>query len=138
MIDTKVVVSSFKAMRVAFEAIAQGKALAAEQRRRRVAAIDSVRQAALATKAYLYDTEIRGQPSDRSREAELAQHWRAAGTAMEAYDQRLYNIANLKALGWSDPREWDNVKISPEKLKVDVLLQQCDWLLAHPDEPSPI
>jgi hypothetical protein len=96
----------------------------------RHAAIDSVYHAALATKAYIHDRDTTGSV-DRLREVSLSEKWQQAASRIREYDQQLFNIARLKALGWADPNAWSELPIDPATLKLDLILEQCQWLRQH-------
>jgi hypothetical protein len=83
--------------------------------------------AVVATKAYLYELHQGHEPS-RSQERELSHKWQHAAMAISEYDYELYMSAQLKALGWADPREWKRAEMRPWTIKLDVIIEQCQWL----------
>jgi hypothetical protein len=102
----------------------RGAAKTEEQR----SAIYSVRAAVTATKAYLYDkSELKNE--NRETEHELAHIWQEASRAIHSVDNGLAQIAQLKALGYADPREWRKVGELGEAVKLDKIIEQCNWLL---------
>lgn len=136
MLEAKVIVDCFRAIRDVLSDANKAEDQRRARSRERARAIGAVRAAALATKAYLYDTRVQGTPVDRVREADLSRLWQEAADAIREYDFDLFSISNVKALGWSDPREWEEIEIPEAKLKVDLLIRQCDWLLEHSDSPG--
>src|SRR5436309_4964773 len=92
---------------------------------KRAAAIDTVEEAALATQAYLHETETAQIDQDRQRERELSQLWRKASSAIENYDYQLAENSRVKALGWADPNQWKQAELPEAKLNVALLLEQC-------------
>lgn len=98
-----------------------------EEISQRFEAIDAVLKAAISTKAYLYDLKETGN-KNREREIELAHQWRIASKAIREYDYELYRISQLKSIAWADHREWDSISINPKKIKLDLIIKQCQWL----------
>lgn len=97
------------------------------ERRRKQEAVGYVMDAVVLTKGYLYDLE-QGSPSSRDREHEVSRAWQRAANFIREYDYQLYNSAQLKAMGWSDPREWRKVEERPWAVKLDNISAQCRWL----------
>lgn len=95
----------------------------AQARRHRQDAVGLVMHAVVATKGYLYDLE-RGSPASRDMELSISQSWQRAAMAIREYD----NSAQLKAMGWADPREWKNAESRPWAIKLDNIFAQCKWL----------
>lgn len=83
--------------------------------------------AVIATKAYLYNLE-QGEPVARVQEQEISLAWQRAATAIREYDRELYQSAELKALGWADPREWRRASSRPWAIQLDAIIDQCHWL----------
>ncbi len=98
--------------------------------KKRIIAINEIMEAVLATRAYLYDSEQWGNV-DRQREADIAKTWQKAGMAIMEYDYDLWEVSKMKALGWSDPEGWQRVNVNPEAIKLDKIIEQCEWLLAN-------
>ena len=98
-----------------------------EALRRRSEAIRLVMDAVVATKAYVFERDEQGKVS-RADERELSRKWQMASMAISEYDFELYQSARLKALGWADPREWKRAAHRPEAIKLDLIIDQCDWL----------
>ncbi len=65
---------------------------------------------------------------DRDRERTLALAWQHAASAINRYDSELFEVSEVKALGWADPKEWERSAVTPEKLKLDIIIQQCRHL----------
>lgn len=91
-------------------------------------AINSVMEAAISTKAYLYDSKTLGEAS-REKETELAQKWQRAAGAIRDFDENLFISSQVKALGWADPREWEKAKDRAITVNLDLIIEQCKWLL---------
>lgn len=102
------------------------KAESSEGYLKRNAAIGCVVDAVIATKAYLYDRDIAG--SSREVERFLSERWQKAAIAIEAYDRNLSRSAQIKALGWADPREWIRADGREYAIKLDTILEQCAYL----------
>lgn len=98
-----------------------------EEKRRRACAIGAVMDAAIATKAYL--TDIRdGTKQSRDKEHDLARLWQRAAVEISEYDRQLVTSAELKALGWADPSEWQRAAGREWVIKIDNIIGQCHWL----------
>jgi hypothetical protein len=121
---------AFSALLGGLKTLSERKHEKDDAKEKHLAAIMAVRAAALETKAYLYDRSL-GSNEDRAREALLSQKWNDAARAIGHYDGDLFQIAQMKSLGWADPQEWDHLPIDPDKLKLDLILRQCDFLLAE-------
>lgn len=102
----------------------------AQSRRRRQEAVGQVLAAVVATKGYLYDLD-QGRPVDRAQEQEISRGWQHVADAICDYDRDLYQVAQLKALGWADPREWRRAASRPEAIQLDTIIEQCQWLQEH-------
>jgi hypothetical protein len=95
-------------------------------RRHKQNAIASVMDAVVLTKIYLYDRE-HGSEASRARERDIAQAWQRAAMAVREYDHQLYQSAQLKAMGWSDPRDWKCAKDREWAIQLDTIVAQCKW-----------
>lgn len=93
---------------------------------KRSAAIGCVKDAVLATKAYLYDKEL-GQES-RETERLLSEKWKSAADAIREFDFELFRSAEIKAFGWADPREWVRAKDRKFAVALNTILEQCEYL----------
>lgn len=102
----------------------------AHDRRRRQEAVGQVMDAVVATKAYLYNLN-QGEPAARVQEQEISRCWQRAAMAISEYDHELYQSAELKALGWADPREWRRAEARTWAIQLDVIIEQCHWLQEH-------
>ena len=100
------------------------------EREKRTAAIQTVLDAAIETKSYLYERDVLGKIS-RQEERNLSSFWRKASTAIQVYDKELFHISQVKALGWSDPREWRKKMATVSTVNVDTIIEQCNFLLAE-------
>lgn len=116
-----------------FSALANGvkiwrdiKAESSEDKLKRKAAIGLVVEAVVVTKAYLYDKE-HGNES-RATERLLSERWQKAAIAIEDYDYELFRSAELKALGWADPREWIRAKGREHAIALNTILEQCEHI----------
>ncbi len=101
-----------------------------EQRQRnaeREEAIGIIMEAAIRTKTYLTDLRD-GVPKSREREEVIALAWQKAASAIRRFDERLYQISQVKSLGWADPREWLKRKNQAVMVKLDIIIKQCKWL----------
>ena len=99
-----------------------------EERGSRIEAISSVLQAAVKTKAYIYDRDVLKKEA-RTHEHELAHAWQEASSAIEKYDRELFKISQVKAFGWSDPREWEKRIETVATVSVDTIIEQCNHLI---------
>jgi hypothetical protein len=90
-------------------------------------AIQLVMEAVLATKAYQYELS-KGRDPSRTQERDLSNKWQRAAMAISEYDYALYQSAQLKAIGWADPREWKRASDRPDAIKLDVIIEQCEWV----------
>ena len=96
-------------------------------RERRFKAIGQIHKAALATRAYIHDRDSH-DGFDRRRENELSQMWQEAGEAIRQYDRNLWEVSKIKALGWSDPANWEKAADKIEAIQLTKIAEQCDWL----------
>lgn len=106
------------------------KSKTSQDNEKRNIAINNVMKASIATKAYLYDSKIIGETS-REKEGELAQKWQSAAGAISDFDENLFYSSQVKALGWSDPREWGKAKDKAITVNLDLIIKQCEWLLKN-------
>ncbi|MDT8421387.1 MAG: hypothetical protein RQ754_13235 [Desulfuromonadales bacterium] len=90
------------------------------------AAIGCVKDAVLATKAYLYDRDNDG--INRETERLLSERWQKTASAIREYDFELYISSEIKALGWADPKEWTRAVGRELPIKLDTILEQCRFL----------
>lgn len=97
-------------------------------RKEKVEAIAEIKKAVIETRAYMYDSGELGK-KDRKRELELARIWQNAGEKIQRVDYPLWEVAEIKALGWSDPREWAKARHKQDGIKLDKILEQCRYLL---------
>ena len=98
-----------------------------EELERTVAAITKIRSAVVETKAYLYDRQREGVCRDR--ELALARRWQEAAKSIWRYDRELFEISNVKALGYADPTEWERGEQRVPTVKLDDIVAQCDHLI---------
>lgn len=127
MIDLTLIATAVGSFLTGIAQRREGRAVKEVEQKARDSAIDTVMEAIIATKAYQYDQTITNS-TDRKREVELASAWQKAANVIRRYDSELFDSSRIKALGWGDPREWENVAINPAKLKLNELIKQCEWL----------
>ncbi len=90
-------------------------------------AIGKVMNAAVATRAYLYDSrELNNQ--SREIERELSKIWQEAANAIQTYDRHLFDSSRVKSLGWADPGQWEKLNGHAATIKLDEIIRQCEWL----------
>jgi hypothetical protein len=118
---------AFTAMVDAVRLWGERKNESAEARQNREEALRLMMDTVVATKAYLYELNQGHEPS-RSQERELSHKWQHAAMDISEYDHELYLSAQLKALGWAYPREWKRAEMRPWTIKLDVIIEQCQWL----------
>lgn len=107
------------------------KLLTEQQLKDRDEAINVVLEAAILTKGYLYNRRELNAEQDRGKEEELSHAWQKAANCIYRFDEQLFQSAQIKALGWADPREW--VKAAQQNITVtlDTLIKQCEWLKSN-------
>ncbi|MUK45676.1 hypothetical protein GNP79_12130 [Aliivibrio fischeri] len=93
-----------------------------------LSAISSVMNACSQTRAYLYDIRELKLNTDRNRERELSQLWQNVANDIYPIDRPLAHSSQIKAMGWADPREWHSERAVGVPVKLDKLIEQCDWL----------
>ncbi|WP_323943806.1 hypothetical protein [Aeromonas caviae] len=103
------------------------QSLTEQQAKYRDEAINVVLKASLLTKSYLYDCRELNLEQDRSREENLSQVWQQAANSIRLFDRKLYQSAQIKALGWADHREWLKAEEKNIEVKLDALIEQCEW-----------
>lgn len=107
------------------------KLLNQQQLKVRDEAINIVLEAAILTKGYLYNLSELNVEQDRTKETELSHAWQKAANSIYRFDERLFQSAQAKALGWADPREWAKAEQQKITIKLDTLIQQCEWLKSN-------
>ncbi|MEW8053162.1 MAG: hypothetical protein AB2809_22635 [Candidatus Thiodiazotropha sp.] len=90
-------------------------------------AIGTVMEAAVAIKAYLYDSHEKGIVS-REAEREISQKWQHAATAIRVYDESQFNASQVKSLGWADLGEWEKQKDKAVTVNLDLIISHYEWL----------
>ncbi|MFS1438883.1 hypothetical protein [Shewanella sp. 10N.286.48.A6] len=95
---------------------------------KRKSAINLTLEAARLTRVYLYDSNQTGE-QDRIREADLSKVWLKASEALHQIDPQLCKIAQVKAFGWAEPNRWQELKQNVSTIKIDVIIEQCNYLL---------
>ena len=93
----------------------------------KASAIQLIKIAVINTKSYLYNSS-QGSTS-REDEQKLAEKWQEAAEAIWQYDRDLFYISEVKALGWADPREWTKREQTVSTVKLDDIINQCDFRL---------
>lgn len=76
---------------------------------------------------YLRDKD-KGAPKSRETEEHISVSWQRAATAIREYDHELANSAQIKAMGWADPRQWKQAELRPAAIQLDTIIAQCKWL----------
>ena len=104
------------------------KVLTEQQLKDRDNAVNLVLEAAILTKGYLYNRRELNALQDRDKEQEISQAWQKAANSIYRFDERLFQSAQIKALAWADPREWLKAEQQNIEVKLDTLIQQCQWL----------
>lgn len=93
-------------------------------------AVQLVMNAVVATKAYLHDLESNAAPS-RDIEKDLSMKWVHASMAIIEFDRELHEVAKIKSLGWADPIEWARAASRPWAIKLDTIIEQCQYILKN-------
>jgi hypothetical protein len=106
-----------------------------ENQNKKIEAISKIMEAVVATKGYLYDSKELGQVS-REKEMELSKKWQAVASAIYKYDYHLFESANVKALGWADPNEWNKRENEATTVNLDEIIEQCKWHMDNIDEST--
>lgn len=96
--------------------------------KQKIEAVQLVMNAVVATKAYLHDLQVGLVPS-RDVERDLSIKWVSASMAIVNYDRALHEAAQIKALGWADPNEWARATSKPWVIKLDTIVDQCEYIL---------
>ncbi len=99
-----------------------------EKQKEKLEAISKVLDAAIITKGYIYDSDVLGNNS-REKEMYLSEKWRDASASIWEYDSSLCDISKVKALGWADPKEWIKREKTVTTIKLDEIIEQCEWQL---------
>lgn len=102
-----------------------------KQRKETLDSIGQVMQACVKTKAYLHDIRILGVATNREKELSIAEAWQDAANAIYNVDQSLFESTQVKALSWADPKEWHSKRAKGVVVKLDLLIEQCEWLKAQ-------
>lgn len=103
------------------------RTLLAAKRENGLQAVNKVMRAVVATKAYLYD-DLELSQASRERETEISAAWYAAAEAIYAFDRNLFESAQLKSLGWADPREWERANTEALTVDLNMIMAQCRWI----------
>jgi hypothetical protein len=101
-----------------------------ELNQRKREALEDVRKAAILTKQYIYDEEVRND-ANRDREREISNTWAIAASKIEFLSEELFRRTQAKAIGWADPREWYSIKESGIDVSIDAIIRECDKLLTE-------
>ena len=103
---------------------------AKSDKQKKLDAIHLVMSAVVITKAYLHDIE-RGIAPSREAEKDLSIKWVNASMAIIEYDRDLHEVAKIKSLGWADPNEWARAASRPWAIKLDTIIEQCQYILKN-------
>lgn len=90
--------------------------------------IGQVMRACVRTKAYLHDVHTLGVVANREKELFIAEAWQDAANAIYNVDPNLFESTQVKALSWADPKEWHSKRAEGVVVKLDLLIEQCEWL----------
>ncbi|MGY3855680.1 hypothetical protein ACW5W8_23190 [Aeromonas aquatilis] len=96
--------------------------------------IGQVMHACINTKAYLYDIRILNIAANREKELSIAAAWQDAANAIYHIDQKLFESSQIKALSWADPQMWHSKRAEGVVVKLDLLIEQCEWLKKELDK----
>lgn len=96
--------------------------------KQKIEAVQLVMNAVVATKAYLHDLQMGVLPS-RDVEKDLSIKWINASMAIVQYDHALHEAAKIKSLGWADPNEWVRAGSRPWVIKLDIIIEHCEYIL---------
>ncbi|NRD30992.1 hypothetical protein HQQ92_04090 [Shewanella sp. DC2-4] len=102
-----------------------------KQKKETLDSIGKVMQACVKTKAYLHDVRTLGVAANREKELSIAEAWQGAANAIYNVDQKLFESTQVKALSWADPKEWHSKRAEGVVVKLDLLIEQCEWLKAQ-------
>ena len=95
-------------------------------------ALESVMKAAIETRVYLRHLR-EGNPENTEKEGVLSQLWWQASVKLRHIDSALADRALIKADCWADPRLWDDERYKDIPLDLDLIIDQCRWLLRDRD-----
>ena len=123
-----IIPATFTALITGLEFWEDKKVLTEQQLKDRDNAVNLVLEAAILTKGYLYNRRELNALQDRDKEQEISQAWQKAANSIYRFDERLFQSAQIKALAWADPREWLKAEQQNIEVKLDTLIQQCQWL----------
>ncbi|MFM5528302.1 hypothetical protein ACET7F_01460 [Aeromonas veronii] len=101
-----------------------------KQRMEVLNSIGKVMHACIKTKAYLYDIRTLNIAANREKELSIAAAWQDAANAIYHIDQKLFESSQVKALSWADPQMWHSKRAEGVVVKLDLLIEQCEWLKA--------
>ncbi|ELH7813385.1 hypothetical protein [Vibrio sp. SCSIO 43155] len=104
------------------------KSLSEKEIKDRDDAVNVVLDALILTKSYLYDRRELKVEQDRCREEKLSKAWQDAANAIYRFDEKLFQSAQVKAMGWADPRDWVKAEDQGIEVKLETLIKQCEWL----------
>lgn len=104
------------------------KDLSAQEKQDVLNAVASVMNACSETRAYLYDIQELQQEPNRDRERKLSSVWQKVSVQIYPVDRQLAHSSQIKAMGWADPREWHSERAKGVPVKLDILIEQCDWI----------
>lgn len=127
----EIILATFSALIAGLKFWEDKKLLTEHQLKDRDEAINVVLEAVILTKAYLYDRSELNAEQDRTKETELSHAWEKAANSIYRFDERLFQSAQIKALSWADPRDWEKAEQQNITIKLDTLIKQCNWLKSN-------
>ena len=93
-------------------------------------AVESVLGAVVETERYVYDRG-RGTASSERRESRLARLWSKAAVDVRSVDRRLSRIALMTSFTWANPELLADPKYEMVPGQLELIREQCEWLLEH-------
>lgn len=127
----EIISATFSALIAGLKFWEDKKLLTEHQLKDRDEAINVVLEAVILTKVYLYDRSELNAEQDRTKETELSHAWQKAANSIYRFDERLFQSAQIKALSWADPRDWEKAEQQNITIKLDTLIKQCNWLKSN-------
>ena len=104
----------------------------AQKERERESAVEALLEAVIVTGAYLEDRKNR-EPKSRKKEMIISQLWSKAAIKVRRVDRRLSSLLAVKPMGWANPSLWSDPKFKDLPIQLDLIREQCIWLLENYD-----
>ena len=102
----------------------------AQKERERESAVEALLEAVTVTGAYLEDRK-NGARKSRKKEMIISQLWSKAAIKVRRVDRRLSSLLAAKSMGWADPSLWSDPKFKNLPIQLDLIREQCIWLLEN-------